>query len=97
VIRLLMRGFRLEARTDAGRVNALLIALAFALMALIGGPDLLSRLIAIWSKDYSADFPVIPVLVILMGGGLICVLLLVLVEPVMSERRLQRRRRTRRR
>ena len=90
MIRLLLRGLRLETGTDAGRVNALLIIVAFALMVIIGSPDLLSRVIAIWSEDYSANFPVVPVLAILIGGGLICVLLLVLVEPLVSERRRQR-------
>lgn len=94
---LLIRGFRLEVRTDAGRVNASLIALAAGLMALVGAPDLLSQLISIWQDDYSASFPVVPVLAILMGGGLICVLLLVLLEPLLPERRINRRKGIKRR
>lgn len=89
----IVRAFRLEARTDAGQVNALLIAAAAGLMALVGAPDLLEQLISLWSKHYTARFPVVPVLAILMGGGLICVLLLVLLEPLLQERSDNERRR----
>lgn len=82
----------MEAKTDAGQVNALLIVTAAALMAVVGGPDLLGRLIGLWAKNYTSSFPVVPVLGILIGGGLICVLLLVLLEPLLQERQNRGRR-----
>lgn len=88
--RLLLRGIHLEAKTEAGKVNALLIVLTAALIMLLGSP-LLEQVIRIWDSDYEAGFPVVPVLLILMAGGLVCVFLLVLLEPLLQERRRRRK------
>ncbi len=86
MFKLLRRGFRLETKTDAGLANIVLIGLAFAL-ALAVAPNALEQLIGIWSKEYTANFPILPVLGVLMGGGLVCVFLLVVLEPYLSKRR----------
>lgn len=89
--KVIRRAIALEFRTDAGRVNALVIVAATLLMTAAGGRNLLEQLIAVWSHRYVADFPVVPVLALLLGGGLICVALLILVEELLPKSPARRR------
>lgn len=63
-----------------------MIVAAAVILSLAGSRNLLEQLISIWSDDYVANFPIIPVTALLIGGGLICVGLLIVAEPLLPKR-----------
>jgi hypothetical protein len=82
VLDFVLRAIGLEASSEAGRINAVGLALVFALVAVGGAANLLQALVRIVNDDYTTGAPSLIALVAILGGlMLLCVLILALVPP----------------
>lgn len=90
LLNFLLRGWSLEKNTEPGGVNSLLIVATAVVVIAVGIAKVPELIIGIWVEKYDPNFPLIPIVGILMGGGLICVFLLVLIEPMLQTRRERR-------
>lgn len=71
-------------------MNSLLIVATAVVVIAVGIAKVPELIIGIWVEKYDPDFPLVPIVSILLGGGLICVFLLVLIEPMLQIRRERR-------